>query len=144
MKIANFVHLATIGAVFVFFVIGTTPKPANAQKEPTMTSNTEFLNLVTQGDAEKVRAILKTEPSLSRATDKDGVTALLKAVYYNRTEVVEILVGARSELDIFEASATGRTDRVEELIKKDPSLVNAFAVDGFYPLGLAVFFKHPK
>src|SRR5262249_14831767 len=34
--------------------------------------------------------------------------------------------------------------RVEELIHKDSSLINSFSVDGFYPLGLATFFKHPE
>jgi ankyrin repeat protein len=44
------------------------------------------------------------------------------------------------ELNIFEAAATGRADRVRVLISKDPNLANAFARDGFTPLGLAAFF----
>jgi len=43
---------------------------------------------------------------------------------------------------VFEASAFGAANRVSELIGKDPSLVSAFAPDGFYPLGLAAFFSH--
>jgi ankyrin repeat protein len=46
------------------------------------------------------------------------------------------------DLDIFEASALGKTARVRELIQKEPSVVSAFAPDGFYPLGLAAFFGH--
>ena len=143
MKIRNFVFYFAFGLVAATF-IGGIAMPTNAgQKETTMTSNVDFVTLVTQGNAEKVKEILKTDPSLARAIDKDGVSVLLKAVYYNRKDVAEILLAARSDLDIFEASATGRTGRVEELIKKDHSLVNAFAVDGFFPLGLAAFFKHP-
>jgi ankyrin repeat protein len=145
MKIRTFVRFIAMESVIAVLINGGIALPANCgQKETTMTSNADFLSLVTQGDTEKIRTILKTEPSLARSTDKDGVSALLKAVYYNRKEVVEILLAARNDLDIFEASATGRTARVEELIKKDRSQVNAFAVDGFYPLGLAVFFKHPE
>lgn len=109
-----------------------------------MISSQDFLSFVTQGDAEKVKELLKQDPSLARVTDKDGVSALLKAVYYNRKTVADVLLAARNDLDIFEASATGQTRRVQDLIKKDHSLANAFAVDGFYPLGLAVFFRYPE
>ena len=145
MKIHDFVFCVATSLVAASLMENGMAIPTNAgQKETTMTSNADFVTLVTQGNAEKVKEILKTDPSLARATDKDGVSVLLKAVYYNRKDVAEILLAARSDLDIFEASATGRSGRVEELIKKDHSLVNAFAVDGFFPLGLAVFFKHPE
>ena len=113
------------------------------QKDWHMTSSQDFLSSVTQGDAATVKDLLKQDPSLARVTDKDGVSAVLKAVYYNRKAVADVLVAARNDLDIFEASATGQTKRVEDIIRHDHSLVNAFAVDGFYPLGLAVFFRHP-
>src|SRR5262249_17317380 len=41
-----------------------------------------------------------------------------------------------------EAAATGQTERVRMLIKRDASLANSFSPDGFMPLGLAVFFGH--
>jgi hypothetical protein len=43
---------------------------------------------------------------------------------------------------VFEASALGRTERVQELVDADPSLVNAYGDDGFHPVGLASFFGH--
>jgi ankyrin repeat protein len=43
---------------------------------------------------------------------------------------------------VFEASAAGRAERVRELLDQDPSLANAWADDGFQPLGLASFFGH--
>jgi uncharacterized protein len=43
---------------------------------------------------------------------------------------------------VFEASAAGRAERVRELLDEDPSLANAWADDGFQPLGLASFFGH--
>lgn len=48
----------------------------------------------------------------------------------------------RGKLDIFEAAAVGRTARVRELLEEDPSRANAWAEDGFQPLGLASFFGH--
>src|SRR5207253_9605208 len=52
------------------------------------------------------------------------------------------LLGADPELDVFEAAAVGRTDRVRELLDEDASLANAWAEDGYQPLGLASFFGH--
>ena len=43
---------------------------------------------------------------------------------------------------MFEASAAGRAERARELLDEDPSLANAWADDGFQPLGLASFFGH--
>ena len=47
-----------------------------------------------------------------------------------------------AKLDVFEASATANLERVRELVKENAGLVNAFAADGFFPLGLAAFFGH--
>ncbi len=101
-----------------------------------------FLNAVTAGDVSVVREMLKAEPTLAKAADENGVSAIMKATYYRKPEVVEILLSTGSELTIFEAAATGTTDRVRELLEKDPKLVNSFSPDGFMPLSLAVFFAH--
>jgi ankyrin repeat protein len=67
---------------------------------------------------------------------------VLQAIYRGDREEAERLA-ADKELDVFEASALGRTERVSELLDADPSLANSWADDGFQPLGLASFFGHP-
>ena len=66
---------------------------------------------------------------------------VLQAIYRGDREETERLAAGR-ELDVFEASALGRTDRLRELLEADPSLVNAYGDDGFHPVGLASFFGH--
>jgi len=66
---------------------------------------------------------------------------VLQAIYRGDREEAERLAAGR-ELDVFEASALGRTDRLRELLDADPSLVNAYGDDGFHPVGLASFFGH--
>lgn len=68
------------------------------------------------------------------------VSEILQAKYRGNNARVEELLKTGPRLDIFEAAATGQTARVRELIAGDRSLVNAYAPDGFFPLGLAVFF----
>jgi ankyrin repeat protein len=70
------------------------------------------------------------------------MSELLQAVYQGNQARVDELLAASPDLDVFEASAVGRTDRLRELLDGDPSLANAWADDGFQPLGLACFFGH--
>ena len=46
---------------------------------------------------------------------------------------------AGQELDVFDAAALGRADRLRELLDADPGLVHAISNDGFTPLHLACF-----
>jgi uncharacterized protein len=68
---------------------------------------------------------------------------VLKAIYRGDREEAERLAGDK-ELDVFEAAALGRAERLQELLDADGSLANAWADDGFQPLGLACFFGHPE
>lgn len=64
---------------------------------------------------------------------------VLQAIYRGDREEADRLAAGK-ELDVFEASALGRTERVRDLLDADPALANAWADDGFQPLGLASFF----
>jgi len=70
------------------------------------------------------------------------MSELLRAVYQGNQARVDELLAASPDLDVFEASAVGRTDRLRELLDGDPSVANAWADDGFQLLGLACFFGH--
>ena len=106
--------------------------------------NQEFLDAATGGDVSKIRTMLQANPSLARARDENGVSAIMKATYYGKKDVVAALLESEVELDVFEAAATGQTSRLLDLITKDVSLANAHSPDGFTPLGFAVFFGQPE
>jgi uncharacterized protein len=72
------------------------------------------------------------------------MSELLQAMYQGDRGRADELLAADPELDVFEASAVGRADRLRELLDEDPSLANAWAEDGFQPLGLASFFGHAE
>jgi ankyrin repeat protein len=67
---------------------------------------------------------------------------LLQALYAGDRDRVDELLAADPTLDVFEAAASGRGDRLREVLDEDPSRANAFGDDGFHPLGLACFFGH--
>jgi uncharacterized protein len=70
------------------------------------------------------------------------MSELLEALYRGQTDRVEELLARDPALDVFEAAAFGRTDRLRELLDEDNERANAFGDDGFHPLGLACFFGH--
>lgn len=102
----------------------------------------QLLDAVTSGRIDEVRRLLAEQPSLAATRGPNGVSAILLAVYHRRPEIAGLLESHGAPLDIFEASALGRVDRIRSIVADDPSRVSAYAPDGFYPLGLAAFFGH--
>jgi uncharacterized protein len=64
---------------------------------------------------------------------------VLQAIYRGDRDEAERLAADR-DLDVFEASALGDVERLRALLDAEPGLANAWAADGFQPLGLASFF----
>jgi ankyrin repeat protein len=67
-------------------------------------------------------------------------STILQALYEGRREDAERLAGERGELDVFEAAALGRPERVAALVEEDPGLARAWTPDGFTALHYAGFF----
>ena len=103
----------------------------------------EFIAAVKKGHREVVERMLASDPALVSARDEQGISAVLLAHYHGRTDVAKALLARRPELDIFEAATAGDAERVRGLVARDRSLANAWSADGFFPLGLAAFFKRP-
>ena len=104
----------------------------------------EIFDVVRAGDAARLQALLDAQPALVNARNERGHSPVLIAQYHKQRDLVAILLAAGPELDIFDAASVGRTERVAEWLDRDPSLLNAYSSDGFYPLGLAAFFGHPE
>jgi uncharacterized protein len=73
-----------------------------------------------------------------------AVGPLLQALYEGKHDEVERLLAERPDLNVFEAAALGRTDRLRELLDAERELALGFALDGFTALHLASFFGHPE
>jgi ankyrin repeat protein len=68
------------------------------------------------------------------------MSELLEAIYRGDQARADELLASDPELDVFEAAAVGKTERLRKLLDQEPALANAWASDGFQPLGLASFF----
>jgi ankyrin repeat protein len=107
----------------------------------------DFWSAVKAGDGERVSALIAASPTLAAARTDKGVSAPLLALYHQRRELAEMLVGRKEAfepLDVFEAAAFGRAGRLKAILDEEASMANAYASDGFFPLGLAAFYGHEE
>ena len=109
-----------------------------------MASPADMMAAVASSDTDRVSALLAEDPDLAMARGDDGVSAVLLARYRFDRPTLDALLAADPDLDIFEASAVGRIDRVRIAIEDDPDSVRRLSSDGFTALHLASFFGKPE
>ena len=95
-----------------------------------------------QGEKSQVEKQLASDPALIHARDASGRSPIMVAAYYQQPEIATLLIDHSVTITIFEAAATGKVQHLMLMLAKEPSLVNAYAEDGFQPLGLAALFGH--
>jgi uncharacterized protein len=105
-----------------------------------MADASDLIDAVTAGDAARVQDILADAPDLAGARGPDGVSALLLARYRSDRAVLDALLAADPDMDVFDAAALGHIDRLRHRLEEDPSRATAFAGDGFTAIHLAAFF----
>jgi uncharacterized protein len=112
--------------------------PLVIAQQPTTASSSEqeFFDAIKKGNSERVSELLKQHPDLNQAKYKNGITPVLLAVYAKHPEIAESLIATGIKLNIFEAAATGRVERVRELLKQNPELIHAWSPDGWTALHL--------
>lgn len=99
-----------------------------------------FTDAVKRGDREAVERELAADPSLA-GSEEDGTSAVLLALYHREEAIARLLAARKGALSIFEAAALGDVAQVRAHLERDPALASAVAPDGFFPLGLAAFFR---
>jgi ankyrin repeat protein len=109
-----------------------------------MAATSDVISAVQSGDIEKLRGILHENPSLASARDENGVSALIHAYYRRQQDAAELLMSANVSLDIFEATAAGKTDKVSTILKANPDAAKVWSADGFTALHFAAFFNRPE
>lgn len=107
-----------------------------------MSNRESLIAAIKQGDGETVSTLLNTEADLANARTDKGLSVVLLAAYYGQADIARMIVTHGAQLNLFEAATVGQIKIVQSLVEADPEQVNAYAPDGFYPLGLAAYFGH--
>jgi ankyrin repeat protein len=101
-----------------------------------------LFDAIKSGQADEAARLVRENPSALDARDPNGASPLLIAIYHQKHDIAKMLAAAKGEIDIFEASALGRVERIKQLLRDDRSRASAYSPDGFPAVGLAAFFGH--
>ena len=94
---------------------------------------------ITGGDADAVRQLVREDPALASARDRDGLPVLLLALFHQQRAAADALLEVEPELGVLEAVAAGRADRLRAQLAADPAAIAERTPEGFTALGLAAF-----
>lgn len=94
---------------------------------------TDLFTAIHASNVEGVRLLIEAEPELLHSRSPSGLSPILFAAYYHRPYVLDVLLAAGPELDVFEAAATGQP-------LPDGADLHTPNGDGFTPLHLAALF----
>lgn len=100
-----------------------------------------FFDAIKQGNCYEVERQLIVDPNLLRVRE-NGLSPIMIAAYHGQQEIAALLAGKTVALTIFEAVAINKMSTIVRLLARNPELVNAYAEDGFQPLGLACHFGY--
>jgi uncharacterized protein len=104
----------------------------------------ELFDAIRQGDLARIQSLIDADSSLVSAKNESGVSAVLSSVYFGRRDIRDLLLTRGAKLELQDAAAVGRLDRVKELVEENPALANSFSSDGFPIVALAAFMGHAE
>ncbi|HET9389273.1 MAG TPA: ankyrin repeat domain-containing protein [Steroidobacteraceae bacterium] len=100
-----------------------------------------LLDAIQANRADEVRRLLEAHPEAAGTRSPAGLSPLTLATYLARPALVELIRAHRGQPDFFEACLLGDEPAVRAHLQRGQD-VNAYAPDGFTPLGLAAYFGH--
>jgi|SRR5947209_14261834 len=101
-----------------------------------------MIDAVRNGDVRAVQTLLGREPALASRRDRDGTSMVLLACEHGHRRVVEALLAAGPDLDVFDAAALGHVNQLEIALGLDPTLATTTTAGGATALHLAARYGH--
>ena len=105
-------------------------------------SQADLFAAVKAGRLAEVSRLVDEDPTLLRAKDERGASALLTACYSGQREVRDFLLAKTPQVELHEAAAAGELSRVQEWVEADPAAAKGYSPDGFPIMALAAVFGH--
>jgi ankyrin repeat protein len=102
----------------------------------------ELTDAIRAGNVEAVAALVDADPALLSSRE-NRVSPLLLALYHGKGDIAQLVVDRGAPVSFGEACALGDLSRVTSMLESDSALLEERSDDGFPPLGLAIFFRHP-
>lgn len=108
-----------------------------------MENSERSFELLQKGELDALRQLLEQDPATSESRDTAGVSLLMHTLYRGHRDLAERIASKKKALDIFEATALGRLDRLKQCLA-DKAALDSFSKDGFTALHFSCFFGQPE
>ena len=95
---------------------------------------------IEKGDSIAIDDLLNGSPALCTQNTSHDISPLLLACYYNKPQIVKVLLKHVNELSIHEAAAANLLEQVQAMVENDPNTLETVSDHGFTPLGMATHF----
>src|ERR1700733_9599031 len=82
------------------------------------------------GDYDRVRVLLESDPALATASNMLGSQPIHAAHFGGHKRIVDLLLALGVDLDFFLACELGLLDQVRDALDSDPALSQAFSAAG--------------
>jgi len=92
------------------------------------------------GNQQDLDLLLSQNPELVKENTSHDISPLLLACYYQKSQIVQVILKYIKSITIHEACAAGLTEQVQLMIEQKPEVINELSSHGFYPLGIASHF----
>ena len=99
----------------------------------------KFRRAVIEGNLDLVRSYLDLDPALIYSRDESGTSVFVLAHLHRHSEIAALFVERGLKLDLVEATFHGDRERVQQLGKDSPGLVNKFQPWGGTAMHAAAF-----
>src|SRR5438132_11716584 len=107
-----------------------------------MSSTAKFFQVIQTRDTAAAKRMLAAEPELAGARNEKGQSALLLTAYSGNKEICDVLLASGVPLELHEAAALGRLERVKQLVEEMPAEAKTDSPDGFAVFALAAVFGY--
>jgi ankyrin repeat protein len=97
---------------------------------------------ISAGNIEAIKSLVNDNPQLVNFSDNLGISAVLYSYYTQNPDIGDYLIENGANVGIFEASAGGKIEQLQEILEMNPDCVNEYSADGFQALGYSCFFGH--
>lgn len=107
-----------------------------------MSTTAELFEVIRTGNTATLQSLLDADPLLASAKNDSGVSAVLMSMYTGQRQIRDLLLARSPALELHDAAAVGKLDRVKQFVEKDSSLAKSLSPDGFPVVALAAVFGH--
>ncbi len=102
----------------------------------------EVFKAIDVADVNTLEEVFSSDASLASSRSNDGISAVLFSLYINKPEITDLILLYNPNLDIYDLSALGETEKLSTLINANPKLVHEYNGVGFTALHVASYFGY--